>query len=110
MRWKLIVLVSFVATVIALGIWSGLIIAIFGSARVMARNDWQLIGSLIIPSGMTISAGLFVYRHTSRHRKLQALITTVLTLVLTTASYLFASSLFVSRLSVPRTYEIRHAR
>ena len=40
MRWKLLVLVSFVAAMLALGLWSAITIAVFGSARVLAQNDW----------------------------------------------------------------------
>jgi len=110
MRWKLFVLVSVAAALVALTIWSALTIALFGSARAMARSDWRLLVSLVIPLGMTIFAAVFVYRHTSRRRKLQALITTGLTLVLTGAAYLVASTVFVSRLYIPKSYEVRHAR
>jgi hypothetical protein len=110
MRWKLLVSVSFVAALLALGLWSAITIAAFGSARVLAQNDWLLLGSLVIPLGVTTFAGVFVYRHTAKRRKLQVLITTVLVLLLTAASYLVASGLFVSRLMIPRTYEVRHAR
>lgn len=110
MRWKLIVLVSFVAAVIALGLWSALTITVFGSARVLAQNDWSLIASLVIPIGVTTFVGIFVHRHTAKRRKLQVLMATVLVLLLSAGLYLIASTLFVSRLYVPRTYEVRHAR
>ena len=108
MRWKLLVLVSFVAAILALGLWSAITIAVFGSARVMAQNDWLLIASLVIPLSVTAYAGVFVYRHTSKRRKLQALIATILVLVLTAALYLIVSG--HSRLYIPTTYEVRHAR
>jgi hypothetical protein len=108
MRWKLLVLVSFVAAVLALALWSTITIAVFGSAGVLAQNDWHLLGSLVIPLGVTAYAGMFVYRHTAKRRKLQALIATVLVLLLTAAVYLIASG--HSRLYIPRTYEVRHPR
>jgi len=108
MRWKLLVLVSFVAAFLALALWSAVTIAVFGSARVLARNDWLLLCSLLIPLGVTAYAAVFVYRHTSKRRKLQALIATVLVLLLTAALYLIASG--HSRLYIPTTYEVRHAR
>ena len=110
MRWKLLVLVSFVAAILALGLWSAITIAVFGSARVLAQNDWFLLCSIVIPLVVTASASVFVYRHTSRRRKLQALIAAVLTLLLSTGLYLIASAVFVSRLYIPTTYEVRHAR
>lgn len=110
MRWKLLVLVSFFAAILALGLWSAIIIAVFGSARVMAQNDWLLLCSLIIPFGVTAYTSVFVYRHTSKRRKSQGLIAAVLTLLLSAGFYLIASAVFVSRLYIPTTYEVRHAR
>ena len=110
MRWKLLVLVSLVAALIALALWSAVTIAVFGSARVMARNDWLLLSSLVIPLGVTAYAGVFVYRHTSKRRKTQALITAALALFFTAGNYFIASQVFPDRLIIPRTYEVRHAR
>src|SRR5258707_7417492 len=110
MRWKLLVLVSLIAALLALGLWSTLAIAGFGSARVLARSDWFLFSSLLIPFGVATYAGVFVYRHTAKRRKLQALIVTVLVLLLTGASYLIASRIVVSRFSQPQTQEVQEAR
>jgi cation transport ATPase len=110
MRWKLLVLVSFVAALLALGLWSALAIALFGSARVLAQSDWRWLSSLIIPLGVTAYAGMFVYRHTAKRRKLQALIVTILVLLLTGASYLIASRIVVSRFSHPQTQEVQETR
>ena len=81
MRWKLLVLVSVIAAALALVLWSAVAIALFGSARVMARNDWILFVSLLIPFIISIFAGFFVYRHTASRRKSQALIATVLVII-----------------------------
>ena len=110
MRWKLLVLVSFVAALLALGLWSAVIIAVFGSARVLAQNDWLLLCSLVIPLGVTAYAGVFVYRHTAKRRRLQALIAIVLVLLLTAGSYLIASRIVVSRFSHAQTQEVQEAR
>jgi len=109
MRWKLLVLVSFVAALLALGLWSAVIIVVFGSARILAQNDWLLLCSLLIPLSVATYAGMFVYRHTAKRRKLQALITMVFVLLLTAASYLIASRTVVSRFSHP-IQEVREAR
>lgn len=110
MRWKLLVLVSLVAALLGLGLWSAITIAVFGSARVMAQNDWLLLCSLVIPLGVTAYAGVFVYRHTARRRKTQALVTALLTVFLTIGTYLVASQILPDRLTIPRTSEVRHAR
>lgn len=109
MRWKLLGLVSVIGALFGFALWSAVTIAAFGSARVMARNDWILLASFVIPLAVSVFAALFVYRHTAHRRKTQALIGILLTLLLTAACYLLASSL-TSRLRIPSTYEVRHAR
>jgi hypothetical protein len=76
MRWKLLVLVSLVAALIASASWFLLIILFFnGSASVVPLDGgfWPL--SLVVPFLLAIFGGFFVYRHTSRKRKTQAAIT-----------------------------------
>jgi hypothetical protein len=99
-----------VAALVALGLWCALVITLFGSAMIMARSDLTLMGSLLIPAVLTTLAGIFIYRHTSKRRKLQALITVVVTLLFTGSAYLAASTMFASRLYVPPTSEARHAK
>jgi hypothetical protein len=110
MRWKLLVIASLAAALIGCGLWSALVIGIFGNARTLARNDWLLLASTIVPLGIAAYAAVFVYRHTARRRKTQATITAILALFLTLGTYLVASGLFVDRLYIPTTYEVRHAR
>jgi hypothetical protein len=110
MRWKLLVLASLAAAIIGCGLWSALVIGIFGTARTLARSDWLLLASAIIPLAVSAYTGVFVYRHTARRRKTQATFTVILALLLTAGMYLVASGLFVDRLCIPRTYEVRHAR
>jgi hypothetical protein len=110
MRWKLLVLVSLVAALLALGLWSAVTIAVFGSARALARSDWLLLSSMGVPLGVTAYAGVFVYRHTARRRKTQLAFTVLLTLLLSAGTYLVASQIFPDKLIIPRTYEVRHAR
>jgi cytochrome bd-type quinol oxidase subunit 2 len=109
MRWKLLVIASFAAAFIACGLWSGLVIGIFGTARALARNQWLLLSSAMVPLGMAAYSGVFVYRHTSRRRKTQATLTAILALLLTLGTYLVASQVFPNRLIIPRTSEIRQA-
>lgn len=101
MRWRLLGLVSVIAPLFGVALWSAVTVAVFGSVRAMARNDLVLLGSLIIPLGVTVFGALFVYRHTAHRRKSQAVIATLLILLLTAATYLVASRLFESRLYVP---------
>lgn len=110
MRWKLLLGVPLAGGLIAVGLWAILVIAVFGSAQAMAREDWRLLCSLLIPLAIAAAAVIFVYRHTSRRRKLQAFITTIFVLIATLVFYLGGSTLFASRLTIPRSYEVRHAR
>jgi len=110
MRWKLLVIASFVAAIIGCGLWSALVIGVFGTARALARNDWLLLASAIVPLGVSAYSGVFVYRHTARRRKTQATFTVILALLLTLGTYLVVSQVFPERFIIPRNYEIRHAR
>jgi hypothetical protein len=109
-RWRLLILVSLIGGLLSLSMWSILAIAVFGSARVMAQEDWRLLGSLIIPLTFTVLSAVFVYRHTSRRRKLQGLLTVAFVLTVTASMYFIASAIFVERLYIPTTSEVRHAR
>ena len=110
MRWKLVVLSSVAAAFIGVGLWSLLVILFFGSAWKLAHSNSNLLASTLIPLGVAIFSGFFVYRHTARRRRLQAIVTVLLSVVLTPVAYVAFRALFHERLYIPRTYEVRHAR
>jgi hypothetical protein len=110
MRWKLLVIASFAAALISCGLWSALAIGVFGSARALARNDWLLLSSLIIPLSIAVYSAVFVYRHTARSRRTQATFTVILTLIFTLVAYEACWALFPDRFYIPTTYEVRHSR
>ncbi len=110
MRWKLLVIASFAAALISYGLWSALVIGVFGTATALARNDLLLIFSAIIPLAIAAYSGVFVYRHTARRRKTQATFTVILALLFTLGTYLSAAQVFPNRLIIPRNSAIRHAR
>ena len=87
MRWKLLVLVSFVAALVASGLWSAFTIVFFESAGELAAHGWLLLASTFLPLIVAVSASLFIYRHTATRRKLQALLTAIFILLLTLAMY-----------------------
>src|SRR5438876_5552484 len=90
MRWKLLVLVSFVTALVASALWSAFTIVFFESAGPLATHAWLLLASTLLPLIFAVSAGLFIYRHTAKRRKLQALLTAMFTLLLTIAMYVGA--------------------
>lgn len=110
MRWKLIILASLVAAVIGFGLWCAITITFFGAAAKLARHDWIFFASLLLPIGMPILGGVFVYRHTARRRKTQAIITAALGILLAIFAYFAAGVVAPNRLLVPRPSELRHAR
>jgi hypothetical protein len=110
MRWKLLMLASLAAAFIGCGLWSAFVIGVFGNARTVARNDWLLLATMVLPLAIAVYSGVFVYRHTARRRKTQATITVVLALLLSIVAYVMARTILPDRLYIPRTYEVRHAR
>lgn len=109
MRWKLLGLVSVIGALFGVTLWSALTIATFGSASSLARLGWISLGTLVIPLGVSVFGSLFVYRHTAHRRKTQAALATLLTLLLTAAVYLVASTI-TPRLHFASTNEARPAR
>ena len=110
MRWKLILLASLAAAAAGFLAWFAITLVAFGSARALARHDWLLAGSLALPLSTAVLAAIFAYRHSAKRRKLQAIITAVLALLFSVAAYFVAWAFIPSRLYIPRTYEVRHAR
>ena len=88
MRWKLILITSFVGAFVAGGAWCLFTIAGFGQFSVLFSRPWIASLSLIIPILLSTFAAIFVYRHTAQRRKTQALLTMILTLLLTFSIYI----------------------
>jgi hypothetical protein len=95
MRWKLLFITSSVAALIACGLWSAFTLVFFGSFRRLAAHG--LLVSTFLPLIVAGSVGLFIYRHTAKQRKLQAMLTATLTLLLTVAMYLLVMPIFSLR-------------
>lgn len=93
MRWKLAIIVSVIAAIVAFGLWEIAVAFIFGGGRPVQSHDRLLLTSALIPLAFIGFAGVFVYRHTARKRKTQAIISSLLTLVLFLSAYLLGSTL-----------------
>ena len=107
MRWKLLVIASLAAALVACGLWSALAIGAFGTARELASHGWLLLASAIVPLAIAVYAGVFVYRRTSRRRKTQAVATAIVALFLTAGTYFVASRVFPDKLIILPLYEMR---
>jgi hypothetical protein len=110
MRWRLLIITSILAALVAFVLWCVVAIGIFGSARALARHDLLLLGSALLPLVVAATAGFFAYRHTARRRKLQSIITALLTLVLVIVAYVGARAFANDRFVIPRTSDVRHSR
>jgi hypothetical protein len=110
MRWKLFVLASAVSAMCGFALWCALALVFFGTTPALAQHKWIFFFSTLIPIIIAILAGMFVYRHTARRRKTQAVLVAVLSLALTAVGYAVVSSLLPERFLIPRSYELRRAR
>ena len=102
MRWKLLVLVSTGSALVAFCVWEVIIHVIFGSIRPVPRRDLLLLVSACISLVFAAFSAFFVYRHTARRRKTQAVISLALTGILVAGIYLAGSRLFPQAIAIPR--------
>jgi ABC-type multidrug transport system permease subunit len=103
MRWKLLLLASLVAAILGFGLWCALTVAFFGTAAELARHDWIFLASFLLPLGLAVYSGVFVYRHTARRRKTQAILSVILTLALASLAYFITVKLSPERFRMTRT-------
>jgi hypothetical protein len=96
MRLKLILISSFVAALIGSGASIAIILGRFSSLKAVSEPSFLLASTFVFPIATVVLASLFVYRHTARRRKMQALLTAVLAAFLSLALFLI-SSIFTSR-------------
>lgn len=84
---------------VAGALWSAIVAFLFGPAAVVARRDWLLPVTLLVPLGIAVIAGYFVYRHTARRRKTQAVITVLAVFLLAALAYLTAAQFWPNYLN-----------
>ena len=97
MRFRLILLSSLAGALIGIALEIAIVVAALGSWTrsydpVYNRHEWVM---WTIPLLIGLLAGVFVYRHTARRRKLQSVLTGILVLVLYAAGLIL---LFLSHL------------
>jgi|SRR5215471_12571226 len=105
MRWKLLVIIVVVATMVGFGGWVVFTIGTSGTATNLARQKLWFSLSLLIPILIAIFSAIFIYRHTARRRKLQAILAAVLVIALILISYIIGSTLVPVRLGLGNTLE-----
>jgi purine-cytosine permease-like protein len=90
MRLKLLLIASSVATLVGSGGAIAIILGVWPTLTPLTKPGLVVLSTFMVPVVTTLLASLFVYRHTARRRKLQALLTAILTIVLCLAVYAIA--------------------
>jgi integral membrane sensor domain MASE1 len=92
MRLKLVIAASVVAALVGAGSCIALVLGVF-SPKALSSPGLLVTSTLLLPAATIIFASVFVYRHTARRRRLQALLTAILAILLTIAMFISASIL-----------------
>ena len=91
MRLKLVLIASLFAAIIGSGASIAIILAVFSSLRPVSTPGLLVLSTFVLPVVMVLLASIFVYRHTARRRKLQAVLTAILATVLSLTVFILAS-------------------
>ena len=91
MRLRLVILCSLIAAVIGAGGAITVILLVFSSLTPLTKPSVLVFSTFLLPLIATLIASIFVYRHTARRRKLQAALTTLISLLLIVAAFVLAS-------------------
>jgi len=91
MRLKLVMVVAAIAALVGAGSSVAIILSRSTSVHVLSSPDLVITSTLVLPIACVILAAFFVYRHTARRRKTQALLTGVLAAFLSLGVFILAS-------------------
>ncbi len=101
MRLRLVFLCSLIAALIGAGGAITIILFVFSSLTPLTKPGALVLSTFLLPLIATLIASIFVYRHTARRRKLQAALTTLISLLLILAAFVLAS-VVTSRTRAPQ--------
>lgn len=102
-RWKLLIITSLSAALIGAGGDLALAYWLQSRSNPSSAGGAFVAGIILIPLIFVTLAGIFVYRHTARRRKLQAAATVLLSIILTLAT-LYAVTLILDRRAPARRW------
>ena len=91
MRLKLVMIASLVAALLGSGVAIFLVLLMFSTPSSMATGGPVVFALYLLPVLTTFLAAMFVYRHTARRRRLQAALTTIISLLFSLALFFVAS-------------------
>ena len=88
MRFKLIIIVSIVVSIIGYAGTDLLLYLAFGSIELTHPRGFWLIAACLIPALVVLLGGFFIYRHTAKRRVLQALLSVVISVFIILSLFL----------------------
>lgn len=91
MRLKLVLITSAIAAIVGAGSSIALVLALFSSLNSLLTPGLLIASTFLLPVAAIIFAAIFVYRHTAKRRKVQAVLTATLATLLTLAIFILAS-------------------
>jgi hypothetical protein len=97
MRLKLVLISSLIAAIVGAGSVITIILLAFSSLKPITAPGLLVASTYLLPALATLLASIFVYRHTARRRKLQAVLTAIIALLLTIAVFVAASIMTAHR-------------
>jgi len=97
MRLKLVLISSLVAAIAGAGSAIAIIVSVFSSLHPIATPGALVVSTYLLPILTTLLASIFVYRHTARRRKLQAILTATIATILTILLFVVASIVIARR-------------
>ena len=87
MRLKLILIASLLAALVGSGASIAIVLGVFTSLKPLNTPGLLVLSTFVLPAGAIVWATMFVYRHTARRRKLQAVMTALLGLLLALGTF-----------------------
>ena len=90
MRLKLILIASLLAALVGCGASIAIVLGLTASLKPLHSPGLLVLATFVLPAGTIAWATVFVYRHTARRRKLQAVTTASLGLLLSLATFIAA--------------------
>ena len=91
MRLKLVLVSSLVAALVGAGSAIAIIVSAFSSLHPITTPGLLVVSTYLLPVLTIFLASIFVYRHTARRRKLQAILTAAMALLLTILLFVVAA-------------------
>ncbi len=93
MRLKLVLIASLLAAVVGSGTAIAVTLWRFASLNPVYTPDFLVFSTLVLPIAAVTLASVFVYRHTARRRKTQALLTGIMAAFLSLGIFILTSIL-----------------